>query len=285
MDGDELRALRVRKGWTQSQLATSLKITPQYVGMLERGTKEIQPHVEKVARSQLSEFADRFTYVPDGPAYREAQRALVTALKKEPTLSLNGFPYAYEDDPFDVAKSDQESRARLFSDDSLAQIATAIAWIDAVKVTGKPRAGSYGAKHAAEKWGRENGYAPYVANGALLVAALFRKVPYKRVPKSPNAQLGIDTNPMPVPKPGSFAAWLREQIKKSSPLGDLARDAAEDRTFPVNTSSGPRLRSYLRSKNASYGAMDALEEALTLWRTGRRRSKLAYSEPSRPDRM
>lgn len=41
MTADELRAMRVRKRWKQSQLATHLKVTPQYIGMMERGEKEI----------------------------------------------------------------------------------------------------------------------------------------------------------------------------------------------------------------------------------------------------
>jgi transcriptional regulator with XRE-family HTH domain len=273
MDGDEMRALRVRKRWSQSQLGTLLKVTPQYVGMMERGAKDIQPHIETAVREALGDGADSDVYVPSGPEYRAAKDAVLRALSKEPSLSLNGFPYQHDEDPFDAARSEHESRARLFTDDSLAQVATAIAWIDSVKTIKTPTTGSYGAKHQAERWGRENGYASYVANGALLVGAIYRKIPMKRVARSPNALLALDTNPMPDARPGSFTAWLRAQTEAGGRLGDLARDVAEDRTFPINTSSGPRLRSYMRSQFACDGAMAALEDALRLWRSSRKQGK------------
>jgi transcriptional regulator with XRE-family HTH domain len=267
MTGDELRAMRTRKRWTQSQLATHLKVTPQYVGMMERGEKEIQPHVEEAVRAALGDPDNPDLYVPDGKLYREAQQAVLTALKQHPDLSLNGFRYdGFDKDPFDGAKSEHESRARLFSDDSLAQVATAIRWIDSVKKIKTYKCGSYGAKHRAEKWGRENGLASYVANGALIAAAVYRKVGLRRTPNNPNAELALDPDPMPEPKSGTFAHWLRKQTKRNDPIGDLARDAAQDRTFPVDTSSGPKLRSYMRSCRACDEAIEALEEALAEWR-------------------
>lgn len=269
MDGDELRALRIRKRWGQSQLATHLKVTSQYVGMLERGIREIQSHVETAAREALEGAADPNLYVPSGPDYRTAKSAVLNVFDFEPRLSLNGFPYSFDEDLFEAARSEHESRARLFSDDTLAQVATGLAWIETVKVLTKPTIGSYGAKHCAERWGCNNGYASYVANGALLVAAIYRKIPIRRIPDSPNALLGLDTNPMPEAKRGTFTAWLRSQTKARGGLGDLARDAAEDRAFPIDTSSGPRLRSYMRSVNACEGAMEALEEALKIWRSQR----------------
>lgn len=271
MSGDDLRAMRVRNRWTQSQLATHLKITPQYVGMMERGEKEIQPHVEDAARNALSNPDHPDLYVPDGALYREAQQAVLTALRQHPDLSLNGFRYnGLDKSPFDGAKSEHESRARLFSDDSLAQIATAIRWIDSVKKVKTHKIGSYGAKHSAERWGRENGLASYVANGALIVAAVHRKVGLRREQNNPNAELALDPNPMPEPKPGTFAHWLHKQTKRGGPVGDLARDASEDRTFPIDTTSGPKLRSYLRSCRASGDAVQALDEALIEWRATRK---------------
>jgi transcriptional regulator with XRE-family HTH domain len=271
MTGDELRAMRVRKRWTQSQLATHLKVTPQYVGMMERGEKEIQTHLEETARDALGDCANPDLYVPDGALYREAKQAVLTALKQHPDLSLNGFPYnGFDKDPFDGAKSEHENRARLFSDDSLAQIATAICWIDTAKKIKAYKCGSYGAKHSAEQWGRDNGLSSYIANGALIVAAIHRQVALRRSPNNPNAELALDPNPMPEPKSGTFAHWLRTQTKRGGAIGDLAKDAAEDRTFPLDTSSRPRLRSYMRSKNACAEAIEALDEALTVWRATRK---------------
>lgn len=68
---------------------------------------------------------------------------------------------------------------------------------------------------------------------------------------------------MPEPKSGTFAHWLHKQTTRNDPVGDLARDAAQDRTFPVDTSSGPKLRSYMPSSWASDAAFDAPEDALT----------------------
>ena len=131
MTADELRAMRVRKRWKQSQLATHLKVTPQYIGMMERGEKEIEPHVEEAVRGVLCGPDQPDLYVPDGALYREAQQAVLTALSQHPDLTLNGFRYNdFVKDPFESAKSEHESRARLFLEDSLAQIATAIRWID-----------------------------------------------------------------------------------------------------------------------------------------------------------
>jgi transcriptional regulator with XRE-family HTH domain/uncharacterized protein YozE (UPF0346 family) len=272
MTGDELRAMRVRKRWTQSQLATHLKVTPQYVGMMERGEKDIQSHVEDGARSAMNDPAYPDLYVPDNALYREARQAVLTALHQHPDLSLNGFRYnGFDKDPFEGAKSEQESRARLFSDDSLAQVATAIRWIDSVKKVKTWKCGSYGAKHRAEKWGKENGLASYVANGALIAAAVHRKVGLRRQPNNPNAELALDPDPMPEPKSGTFAHWLRKQVKRNDPIGDLARDAAQDRTFPIDTSGGPKLRSYMRSRGACAEAVDALDDALTEWRGARQR--------------
>ena len=272
MTGDELRAMRVRKRWTQSQLATHLKVTPQYVGMMERGEKDIQSHVEDAARSALGNPDHPDLYVPDGALYLEAQRAVLTALRQHPDLSLNGFRYSgFDKDPFEDAKSEHESRARLFSDDSLAQVATAIRWIDSVKKVKAYKCGSYGAKHRAERWGKENGLASYVANGALIVAAVHRKVGLRREQDNPNAELALDPDPMPEPKSGTFAHWLHKQVKRNDPIGDLARDAAQDRTFPVDTSSGPKLRSYMRSCRACDEAIEALEAALSEWRGAKKR--------------
>jgi len=53
-------------------------------------------------------------------------------------------------------------------------VATAIMFIAVgpVKHMKIPRWSSYSAKHAAERWGRNLGFAPYIANGDFLAAAL-----------------------------------------------------------------------------------------------------------------
>ena len=124
----------------------------------------------------------------------EAREALLFALETEPDLILNGYPYAYRaDEKFKRLQYIHENRAEMFKDFSLEQIATALAWIDVTPKTKTPNHNSYAAKHAAERWGRENGLCPYVANGALIAAAIYRGVPVKRLFGSPNAMLGLTT--------------------------------------------------------------------------------------------
>jgi DNA-binding XRE family transcriptional regulator len=265
--GDDVRVLRTRARLTQGQLATALKVTPQYVGMIERGEREINETLGQAIRSVFEHQDLDGRYVPDGRRYAEAKSAVVAALRRHPDLTLNGFRYrGYREDAFDSLKHEHESRFALLSDDSLAQVATALAWIDAVEITAKPKVGSYGAKHQAERWGRENGYASYVANGALLAAAVYRDVPLRRVKDTPNAMLGLDPDPAPKPKKGTFYAWLIEQQMRRGPIGDLAKDAAGDLTFPMNTSSRPKLRAHIRSHSACVPAIEALDEALREWR-------------------
>ena len=53
----------------------------------------------------------------------------------------------------------------------LAQIETAIAFLSDSGLPGSTS--SYAAKHQVEQWGRLNGMAPYVSNGATIVAACY----------------------------------------------------------------------------------------------------------------
>jgi transcriptional regulator with XRE-family HTH domain len=270
MTGDEMRDLRVKAGLRQAQIAAKLDLSVPYIGMLERGEREIQSHVETAIRDALSNIPRTGLFVPDAKQEKEARDALVVALGKMPDLSMNGFTYSRShNDPFERMRSHVESQAALFSEDGLAQIATSIAWIRAVKVVKEAKCGSYGAKHVAERWGSKNGYSSYVANGSVLVASIYLKVPVKRQEDSPNAQLGLDPDPLPDPKKGTFAAWLFTQVDISGFVGDLATDARHDRGFPLDTSSGPKLRAYLRSKNAHEGAFEALNEALLTWRSNK----------------
>lgn len=65
-------------------------------------------------------------------------------------------------------------------------VATSLAWLDCgdtvpLKTPGARSAlGSYGAKHLAERWGRDVGLHPYVGNGDLICAILWRGILYKR---------------------------------------------------------------------------------------------------------
>ena len=57
-----------------------------------------------------------------------------------------------------------------------------------------------------------------------------------------------------------FSAWLLRQTKRDDPIGDLASDAKQDKTFP-KTNSKEKIANYLRSKRACHEAIEALTEA------------------------
>ncbi len=58
----------------------------------------------------------------------------------------------------------------------------------------------------------------------------------------------------------TFTAWLRRQRSRHDPVGDLARDAGEDGTWP-RARSREALESYLAALGASDGAIAALDRA------------------------
>jgi hypothetical protein len=71
------------------------------------------------------------------------------------------------------------------------QVATAIAFLRQCRKVKKPNRHSYGLKHAAERWGGSNGRHPYVANGALIAAALYLGFIIKTVPKDLNVFVAV----------------------------------------------------------------------------------------------
>ena len=138
----------------------------------------------------------------------EAREALLFALAAEPDLTLYGYPVIRRsDDRFKQVQSIHEDRASLFRENSLDQIATALAWLDLTGRTKTPGHNSYAAKHAAEDWGRETGRVSYVANGVLIAAAIYRGVPVKRLLGSPNALLGL-TIKRPKPRPAEVPKFM-----------------------------------------------------------------------------
>jgi DNA-binding transcriptional regulator YiaG len=50
MQPDELKAIRVQLGLNQGKLAATLGLTGQYVGMMERGQKPIEPRTALAVR-------------------------------------------------------------------------------------------------------------------------------------------------------------------------------------------------------------------------------------------
>ncbi|WP_374950054.1 YozE family protein [Mucilaginibacter sp.] len=77
-----------------------------------------------------------------------------------------------------------------------------------------------------------------------------------------NAQPLNDVQPIEE-RETNFTEWLAKQKNRDSPLGDLARDMMDDKTWP-NHSTLDDYRDYLYSRRASWMAIETLERA---WKT------------------
>ena len=94
---------------------------------------------------------------------REATNAVALARLTFPLIEPRGIgPYV---DPY---QRDQHS---LDDDYGLEQVATAIEYLLTFGLDGPMD--SYEVKHLAEYWGRRNAMAPYVSNGAMIVASCY----------------------------------------------------------------------------------------------------------------
>ena len=75
------------------------------------------------------------------------------------------------------------------------EVSDALQWIGTKSPTKRisnKSVGSYSAKHMAEKWlGIDRNENVYIPNGALIIAALMRDFPVKRIHDTPNAFIGI----------------------------------------------------------------------------------------------
>ncbi len=70
----------------------------------------------------------------------------------------------------------------------------------------------------------------------------------------------------------TFHDWLSRQIRRQSPLGDLARDVAMDRTFPKDAAaSREAVILYLIRCNACEGALLAAKRAWSSYRRALKR--------------
>ena len=77
------------------------------------------------------------------------------------------------------------------------------------------------------------------------------------------------------PKSGSFLEWILARKTRHGPLGNLARDAADDRHFPPGELTKDALLGYLRHRNACSEALDAADLA---WCTFTSSTKSAMTE-------
>ena len=60
----------------------------------------------------------------------------------------------------------------------------------------------------------------------------------------------------------TFKKWIAKYEKQVNPIGDLARDIAEDGDFP-DTNDCEKILNYLRENRACSGAIDTFKNA---WR-------------------
>lgn len=85
------------------------------------------------------------------------------------------------------------------------EVETAAAWLNMCAHPLKTKwywGSSYGLKHAAERWGRDNGMSPYVSNGAFIKAAILAGYEVKQDGRqgyrpSLNARLKLGLNRRP----------------------------------------------------------------------------------------
>lgn len=87
--------------------------------------------------------------------------AIAAALRAHPIDPRGLGPFPQPDEP------DQHSFDHPFG---ISQVATAMEWLREGNLRKHKGVGSYGLKHKAERWGREQGLSYYVSNGAMLIA-------------------------------------------------------------------------------------------------------------------
>lgn len=72
----------------------------------------------------------------------------------------------------------------------------------------------------------------------------------------------------------TFHQWLMRQKRRDSPLGDLARDAERDSTFPIAANSFLSLKTYFSGRGACAGAKNALARAWKSYKSSERKLRI-----------
>ncbi|KAB1929177.1 hypothetical protein F8280_00065 [Micromonospora noduli] len=179
---------------------------------------------------------------------------LAQVLNDHPKLTANGY-----DHPDDWQADKRElGRQRIVT--GLDEVQAAYDWIVNLRPARITRdtSTSYRLKHEAEEAG-----VGYVTNGAFIAAAFLAGVSVKAGPGVVNPQIGVTTDPYrPKPAKGSFAAWLVEQSNVRHPIGDLAREAADDDTWPASGDYRMYV-DYMIGLRAMPEALEALRMAWT----------------------
>ena len=127
------------------------------------------------AASKVAIFylASRESKTFDVPSGATVEAAIDAALAAFPDLTPEGFG-GRSSDPF-----------------GFAEVATAIAFLRRCKPKKVPNRNSYALKHAAERWGRRNGMAGYVSNGALILVAVYLGFTISDPDGGPNVFIGV----------------------------------------------------------------------------------------------
>jgi hypothetical protein len=64
----------------------------------------------------------------------------------------------------------------------------------------------------------------------------------------------------------TYSEWLMTQRKRNTPVGDLARDAEDDRRIQAGFETRGHLVAYLTSRGACDGAVREARASLARWR-------------------
>lgn len=116
----------------------------------------------------------------------EAREAVAIASARYPTLTADG------------VTSGEPLLRTLNYDEAYIQVATAIAYLRCCKPAKRATLNSYWLKHLAEDWGKAQGLSGYVANGALIAAAVYLQFPTSRGAwKSLNVLVGVRKASLP----------------------------------------------------------------------------------------
>ncbi len=178
---------------------------------------------------------------------------LAQVLADHPRLTAYGYDHP------DDRRSGQRERGRQRITNALGEVQAAYDWILTLRREriSRDTSTSYTLKHEAERAG-----VGYVTNGAFIAAAMLAGVTVKTSPGVINPQIGVTTASLrPKPAKGSFAAWLGEQTTAQHPIGDLARDAVNDDTWPA---SGD-YRTYVNYLFGLHAAPAVLETLRAAW--------------------
>ena len=120
---------------------------------------------------------------------------------------------------------------------------------------------SYSLKHRVEQWSGS-----YVSNGAFILAALNMGYEFQAFQgRNPNAifnmRLFLPENAWKQVRTAGFSRWLFKQKELPTPIGDFARDAVEDDTWPRKAKRFLDFQLYLASVQSSTACLRTLREA------------------------